>query len=281
MDWVAPSRRTRRLASGGPSSFSDPQTGSSRGVRHRPHPDEVGRSGSGASSSGGAFGGRFRLLRDWVRGRGCNPVPQEMMSPKTPPPEPVEDSRTRRQRITDGVLVALIGTLIREVIDRLSSTPAPRTPRRLRRLGYMPALSGGGGHLSTRGAATCRGPPTETGSGPTRAGRLTGPVRPRDRTPRSPRARHQPTRTSLWSLAALRRSWCACHPALQRSGSSKKRPDCGSPRLTTQQPQRLVVDANPGSAPNRPRPKERSPLRATTAQRPSRPSVGPPSPIGG
>ena len=41
------------------------------------------------------------------------------MSPKTPPPEPVESSRTRRQQITDGVLVAVIGTLIREVIDRL------------------------------------------------------------------------------------------------------------------------------------------------------------------
>lgn len=41
------------------------------------------------------------------------------MSPKTPPPEPVENSRTRRQKITDGVLVAVIGTLLREVIDRL------------------------------------------------------------------------------------------------------------------------------------------------------------------
>ena len=42
------------------------------------------------------------------------------MSPKTPPPEPVENSRTKRQKITDSVLVAVIGTLIREVIDRLS-----------------------------------------------------------------------------------------------------------------------------------------------------------------
>ncbi|CAB4925696.1 unannotated protein [freshwater metagenome] len=41
------------------------------------------------------------------------------MSPKTPPPEPLQPSRTRRQQITDSALVAVIGTLIREVIDRL------------------------------------------------------------------------------------------------------------------------------------------------------------------
>ncbi|WP_280109763.1 hypothetical protein [Patulibacter medicamentivorans] len=41
------------------------------------------------------------------------------MTPKDPPYEPVESSRTRRQKITDGVLVAVIGTLIREAMDRL------------------------------------------------------------------------------------------------------------------------------------------------------------------
>lgn len=41
------------------------------------------------------------------------------MSPKTPPPEPLQPSRSKRQQIIDSVLVAVIGTMIREVIDRL------------------------------------------------------------------------------------------------------------------------------------------------------------------
>lgn len=42
------------------------------------------------------------------------------MTPKTPPPDPAQHSRTRRQQITDSMVVAVIGALIREVLDRLS-----------------------------------------------------------------------------------------------------------------------------------------------------------------